>query len=321
MTSARLGCVVLDDYQSAAKGAADWSQLEHAVDVEFEKRFIGEPEALIERLQNADIVVANRERTRFDAATLAALPKLKLLVTTGMGNAAIDMLAAKSRNIVVSGTGSDGAPTAELTWALILAMARSIVPEANGIRAGAWQSSLGFALSGRTLGLVGLGRVGSAVAKVGTAFGMRVAAWSPRLDDERAAAAGVERASSLEALFQSGDVISLHATLTPESRGLVDAKLLGLMKPSAYLVNTSRAGLIDEAALIAVLKRDGIAGVALDVFATEPTQADNPLFAFERVLATPHLGYVTDVTYAAFFSQALEDILAFLAGTPIRVLN
>lgn len=321
MTSARLTCVVLDDYQSAAKGAADWSRVEQSVAVEFERNFIAGSEALIERLQHADIVVANRERTRFDAAVLEALPRLKLLVTTGMANAAIDMAAAKKRNIIVSGTGSAGAPTAELTWGLILAMARSIVPEANGIKSGAWQNSLGFALSGRTLGLVGLGRVGTAVAKVGTAFGMRVQAWSPRLDDARAAQAGVERAASLATLFQSSDIISLHATLTPDSTGLVNAEMLGLMKPSAYLVNSSRAGLIDEAALIAALKRDAIAGVALDVFAIEPTSADNPLFAFERVLATPHLGYVTDVTYAAFFSHAVEDILAFLAGEPIRVLN
>jgi phosphoglycerate dehydrogenase-like enzyme len=321
MTSARLKCIVLDDYQSAARGAAHWSRLDHAVDIEFEREFIARPEALIERLQNADIVVANRERTRFDADILAALPKLKLLVTTGMGNAAIDMVTARKRNVAVSGTGSAGAPTAELTWALILAMARRIVPEANGIKAGAWQNSLGFALSGRTLGLVGLGRVGAAVAKIGTAFGMRVQAWSPRLDDERAVAAGVERAASLATLFQSSDIISLHATLTPESTGLVDANMLGLMKPSAYLVNTSRAGLIDEAALIDALQRNAIAGVALDVFTSEPTTADNPLFAFERVLATPHLGYVADTTYAAFFGQAVEDILAFLDGEPIRVLN
>lgn len=321
MTDKRFTCVVLDDYQSVAAQCADWSVLERSVEVEFETRYLASKDALIARLAAADIVVANRERTRFDSEVLAALPRLKLLVTTGMGNAAIDMSAARARNIVVSGTGNAGAPTAELAWALILALARNIVPEANGTKAGAWQTSLGIGLHGRVLGLVGLGRVGSTVARIGTAFGMSVLAWSPRLDDERAAAAGVVRAGSLRAVFERSDVVSLHATLNTGSLGLVNAELLAAMKPNALLVNTSRAGLIDEAALISVLQNNRLGGVGLDVFSTEPTQADNPLFAFDRVLATPHMGYVTDQNFAAYFDDAVEDIAAFLTGSPIRVLN
>ncbi|MBJ7577841.1 D-2-hydroxyacid dehydrogenase family protein [Devosia sp. MC532] len=321
MADERFNCVVLDDYQSVAAQCADWSVLEGSVDVVFETRYLASKEALIARLAAADIVVANRERTLFDSEVLAALPRLKLLVTTGMGNAAIDMAAARARNIVVCGTGNAGAPTAELAWALILALARNIVPEANGIKAGAWQSSLGLGLKGRVLGLVGLGRVGTAVALVGTAFSMNVMAWSPRLNDERAAAAGVIRAESLISLFEQSDVVSLHATLNAASLGLVNADLLAAMKPHALLVNTSRAGLIDEAALISALQSNRLGGVGLDVFATEPTQADNPLFAFDRVLATPHLGYVTDQNFAAYFGDAVENIAAFLKDAPIRVLN
>lgn len=316
-----LVCVVLDDYQDAAAAAAPWERLAPRVAVSFEHRHIGRRDALVERLGDADIVVANRERTRFDAALLASLPRLKLLVTTGMGNAAIDMAAARARNIEVRGTGSAGEPTVELAWALILGLARRLVPEANGLREGRWQSSLGFGLKGRTLGLVGLGRVGTGVAAVGRALGMEVLAWSPNLTPERALAAGARRSSGLEALFAAADIVSLHAPLTESSKGLVDARLLARMRPGAYLVNTARAGLVDEAALLEALRSGRLAGAALDVFWEEPLPVVHPLLALPNVLATPHLGYVTDHNYARYFSDAVENIEAWLAGRPIRVLN
>lgn len=321
MSGAQFRCIVLDDYQSIAASVADWGRLADRVDVQFERRAISDRAELIGRLSDFDIIVANRERTAFDAPLLRALPKLKFLVTTGMGNAAIDMASARELGIPVSGTSNAGAPTAELAWALILALARRIVPEANGIKAGHWQSSLGFALSGRSLGLVGLGRVGGAVARIGVAFGMKVVAWSPNLDDARASAAGVERADRLETLFETADIVSLHATLTAASKGLVGADLLGRMKPTAYLINTARAGLVDEAALCEALKAGKLAGAGLDVFAVEPTTVDHPLLALDGVLATPHLGYVTDQNYAAYFGDAVENIVAWLNGSPIRVLN
>ena len=321
MSNARLKCVVLDDYQSAAAAMADWDRLGARVAVEFETRALTDDARLLARLVDAEIIVANRERTPFGAARLAALPKLKLLVTTGMGNAAIDMEAASARGITVSGTGNAGAPTAELTWALILGLSRQIVREANGLKEGQWQQTLGMALRGKVLGLVGLGRVGLAVAAIGHAFGMQVLAWSPRLDDARAAEAGVIRAASLEQMFEKADVISLHATLNPASRGLVDAGLIGRMKPNAYLINTARAGLVDEVALIAALQAKAIAGAGVDVFDVEPLPADHGLLALPNVLATPHLGYVTDDNYAAYFGDAVENIASWLEGRPIRVLN
>lgn len=317
-TGNTLNCVVLDDYQAVAGAVAPWQRLAPRVSVSFETRFIEDRAALVARLRDADIVVANRERTRIDAELMAALPRLRLLVTTGMRNAAIDTEAAAARGIVVCGTGSTGEPTVELTWALILALARHIVPEANGLRAGRWQTTLGLGLKGRTLGLVGLGRVGAGVAAVGRAFGMHVTAWSPRLTPERAAQAGVDMAPDLMGLFAAADIVSLHATLTPESRGLVGRELLAAMKPGALLVNTARAGLVDEAALIDALKSGPLAGAALDVFASEPLSADHPLLALPNVLATPHLGYVTGDNYARYFGDAVEDIEAWLAGTPLR---
>lgn len=321
MVPSRLTCVVLDDFQSVAGRVADWGRLADRVDVSFEARHLGDRAALVARLQDAEIVVVNRERTAFDAQLLAALPRVQLLVTTGMRNAAIDLEAARARGILVCGTGNAGEPTVELTWALILGLCRNLVAEANGLRAGHWQSTLGFGLRGKILGLVGLGRVGAGVASVGRAFGMQVMAWSPNLTDERAAAEGVVRAADLPSLFATADVISLHATLNAESRGLVGHDLLSLMRPHAFLVNTARAGLVDEAALLAALKAGRIAGAALDVFATEPLPAGHPLLALPNVLATPHLGYVTGDNYAHYFGDAVEDIEAWLAGSPIRLLN
>lgn len=321
MTNVRFKCVVLDDYQTVAASMADWDVLRGRVDVEFEPRALIDEQTLLMRLADADIIVANRERTTFSAERLRALPKLKFLVTTGMRNAAIDMAAARSQNIVVSGTSNAGAPTAELAWALILGLSRNIVREANGLRSGQWQQTLGLALEGKVLGLVGLGRVGTAVATIGGAFGMSVLAWSPRLDDARAAEAGVTRADGLEQVFEKADVVSLHATLNSASTGLVSADLIARMKPSAYLVNTSRAGLIDEPALVAALRAQQIAGAGIDVFDIEPVPTDHPLLGLPNVLATPHLGYVTDDNYAAYFGDAVDNIVAWLDRVPIRVLN
>lgn len=317
-----LNCVVLDDYQAVAGAVAPWQRLAPRVAVSFEARFLGDDrDALIARLRDADIVVANRERTRFDAGLLAELPRLRLLVTTGMRNAAIDIEAAAARGILVCGTGSAGEPTVELTWGLILALARHIVTEANGLSAGRWQATLGLGLKGRTLGLVGLGRVGAGVAAVGRAFDMQVMAWSPRLTPERASGAGVDMAADLMSLFSTADIVSLHATLTPESRGLVGRDLLAAMKPGALLVNTARAGLVDQDALIAALKTGPLAGAALDVFESEPLAAGHPLLHLANVLATPHLGYVTDENYARYFGDAVDNIEAWLAGTPLRRIN
>jgi phosphoglycerate dehydrogenase-like enzyme len=318
---ARYRCVVLDDYQSVARGVAPWDRLADRVDVEFVAQPIEDRRALVAWLSTADIVVANRERTRIDAGLLAELPKLRLIVTTGMRNAAIDVAAARGRGIPVCGTGSAGQPTVELTWALILGLCRHLVTEATGIRQGLWQSTLGLGLRGKTLGLVGLGRVGSGVAQVGLAFGMRVIAWSPRLDAARAQAAGVELAPGLENLFAAADIVSLHAVLNEESRGMVGRDLLAAMRPGALLVNTARAGLVDETALIECLETGRLAGAALDVFSREPLPADHPLRRLPNVLATPHLGYVTEDNYARFFGDAVENIEAWLAGAPIRVLD
>lgn len=321
MATKRLDCIVLDDYQQVAAKAAPWEQLADRVDMRFESRHLSRREELVALLRDADIIVANRERTAFDADLLGQLPRLRLLVTTGMRNAAIDTAAARARDILVCGTGSAGEPTVELTWALILGLCRNLVQEANALRAGRWQSSLGFGLKGRSLGLVGLGRVGSGVAAVGRAFGMKVSAWSPNLTDERAQAAGVRRAPNLISLFAGSDIVSLHAPLTEASRGLVSADLLSAMRPDAYLVNTARAGLVDEAALLAALSGGRLAGAALDVFEQEPLPADHPLLALPNVLATPHLGYVTDDNYARYFGDAVDNIAAWLAGRPVRILN
>lgn len=317
----RLECVVLDDYQSVAGRVADWSRLSDSVSVRFESRYLGDRAALIERLRDADIVVANRERTRFDAELLGGLPRLRLLVTTGMRNAAIDMAAARAHGILVCGTGNEGEPTVELTWALILGLCRNLVIEANGLRAGQWQSTLGFGLRGKMLGLVGLGRVGAGVAAVARAFGMNVMAWSPNLTDDRAAQSGAIRAPDLPTLFAAADIVSLHATLNAQSRGLVSRELLSLLRPTAFLVNTARAGLIDEEALVEALAGRRLAGAGLDVFETEPLPAGHQLLALPNVLATPHLGYVTEENYARYFGDAVENIEAWRAGSPLRVLS
>ena len=316
-----LSCAILDDYQDAALGMADWSTLASAVSVTPLREHL-EGDALVDAIASSEIVVIMRERTPFDAALFARLPRLQLLITTGMRNASIDLAAAAAHDVVVCGTGSQPHPPTELTWALILGLARQIVPENAALRAaGPWQSSVGADLAGRQLGLLGLGKIGAKVARVGLAFGMTVAAWSPNLTRERAEAEGVMISASKEDLLRSSDVVSIHVVLSERSRGLVGAADLGLMKRSAYLINTSRAAIVDQAALADALRRRAIAGAGLDVFDTEPLPADSIWRRLDNVLATPHLGYVSQANYSTYFREAVEDIQGFLAGAPVRVLQ
>jgi phosphoglycerate dehydrogenase-like enzyme len=271
---------------------------------------------------DAEIAVVMRERTPFPARLLARLPRLRLLVTSGMRNAALDVAAANGRGVVVCGTPSSPTPPVELTWALVLGLARQLVPESLALRAGGpWQSSVGRDLAGATLGVVGLGKIGGRVAAVAQAFGMDVVAWSQHLTDERAAEAGVRRAERLPDLLAQSDVVTLHLVLSDRTRGLVGADELAVMRRSAYLVNTARAGLVDTSALVAALVAGGIAGAGLDVYDEEPLPAAHLLRTLPNVLATPHLGYVTEANYRAYFTGAVEDIAAWQAGHPIRRLG
>jgi phosphoglycerate dehydrogenase-like enzyme len=263
-----------------------------------------------------------RERTPFDAWLFDRLPKLRLLVTTGMRNASIDLEAAARRGVAVCGTSGSVGTTTELAWGLILALARRI-PQENALfhSGGRWQTTLGVGMNGKTLGVIGLGNLGARTAKVGLAFGMKVLAWSPRLTPERCAEIGVAHAGSLDGLLRESDVVSIHVVLNEGSRGLLGARELGLMKRDAFLVNTSRGPLVDEAALIAVLAEKRIAGAGLDVFDREPLPNDHPLRRLDNVVATPHLGYVTVEGYRTFYGQAVEDIRAWLDDKPVRVLQ
>ncbi|GJD80429.1 D-2-hydroxyacid dehydrogenase family protein [Methylobacterium gregans] len=315
-------CLILDDYQDAARHFADWDRLRDRVAVTALRETITDPDALVARIGAAEILVIMRERTPFPAALLARLPRLELLVTSGMRNAAIDLAAAERQGVTVCGTASHPAPPAELTWALILALARRVVPESAALRAGGpWQSSVGTDLAGARLGIVGLGKIGTRIARVARAFDMEVAAWSPNLTDARAAAAGVRRAPSKEALLAESDVVTLHLVLSEATRGIIGAEDLARMKPSSFLVNTARAGLVDQAALVRALAENRIAGAGLDVFETEPLPTDSPFRTLPNVLALPHLGYVSEANYRTYFAEAVEDIEAWLGGAPVRVLG
>jgi phosphoglycerate dehydrogenase-like enzyme len=311
---------ILDDYQNVALSLASWNSLPPALKLRAFRDTLRDEAALAERLRPFDIIVAMRERTPFPRTLFERLPNLKLLVTTGMRNAAIDLAAAGACKVTVCGTELLGYPTAELAWGLILGLARSIPAEAQNMREGLWQTTVGIGLRGKVLGLLGLGRLGMEVAAIGKAFQMRVISWSPNLTAERAGAAGV-RLAGKEELFREADVLSVHLVLGERSRGLVGAHELSLMKPSAYLVNTSRGPIIEEAALLAALEARKIAGAALDVYGEEPLPAQHRLRQLPNVLLTPHLGYVTTENYRLAYGQAVEDIAAFLRGTPIRVLS
>lgn len=314
-------CVILDDYQGVALSYADWSSLD-GVTVSAVGDHVADEDLLAEILEDAEVLVLMRERTPLTRALLARVPSLRLVVTTGMRNAAIDLEACRERDVVVCGTGALATPTVELTWALILGLARHLVAESELFADAAtpWQSTVGTDLAGATLGVVGLGRIGSRVAAVGAAFGMDVIAWSPHLTAERAAEAGVRSVSKHE-LFASSDFVSLHLVLAASTRGIVAEPELAAMRPSAYLVNTARAGLVDTGALVAALAEERIAGAGLDVYDEEPLPRDHPLLALSNVLAVPHLGYVTEGNYRTFFGEAVEDVAAWRAGSPVRVVG
>jgi phosphoglycerate dehydrogenase-like enzyme len=309
---------ILDDYQDVALSLADWSSLSAQIEV-FTAPFADEDE-LVERLADFDILVAMRERTLFPAGVLSRLQQLKLIVSTGFVNAAIDVKAARELGIVVCGTGYFSYPTAELTWALILAAARNLPEQVQSMRSGGWQRGLGTSLRGLTLGVLGLGNVGKQVAAFAQAFGMRVIAWSPNLTPEKAAEHEVT-AVSKEQLFADADILSVHMVLSGRSRGLVGASELALMKPTSILVNTSRGPIVDEDALVEALRRRVIACAAIDVYDTEPLPAEHPLRSLDNALLTPHIGYVTHQLYTVFYRDAVEDIAAFIAGSPIRVMD
>jgi len=315
-----LRVAILDDYQGVALRMADWQSLHPAAQMQSFIDHVDDPDALAQRLHVFEGLVLMRERTPMPRALLERLPNLRLIVTAGMRNAAIDVAAATERRIQVCGTDMLPYPTAELTWGLILALVRQIPREDRAVREGSWQTTLGLGLKGKTLGLLGLGRLGSQVAKIGRAFGMDVIAWSENLTAERAAAAGVALVDKA-ALFARADIVSIHVVLSARSRGIVGAGELQRMKPSAFLVNTSRGPVVDEAALIEALHRRRIAGAALDVFEPEPLASDHPLLALDNVIVTPHLGYVTEENYRLIYAHAVEDIRAFIDGKVLRSIN
>jgi phosphoglycerate dehydrogenase-like enzyme len=309
---------ILDDYQDVARRLADWNRLPpHASVTVFNRHLEGEE--LVQTVTPFDVLVIMRERTHFPRALVERLPKLKLLVTTGSRNLGIDLDACRDHGVLVCGTEAGSSPTAELAWGLILAVARHIAQEDRAMREGKWQSTVGFALKGKTLGILGLGRLGTQMSQIGRAFSMRVIAWSQNLTPERAAEAGAERVEKDE-LFRAADVLTIHVLFSERTRGLVGRKEIALMKPSAVLINTARAGIVDEEALIKALNEGRIAGAGLDVYGREPLPPEAPILKAANTVLTPHLGYVTRETYNIYFSQALEDVEAWLRGTPIRVM-
>jgi phosphoglycerate dehydrogenase-like enzyme len=302
---------VLDDYQGVALELADWSAVtERASVTVFNDHLVG-TDAVVERLLPFDVVCVMRERTPLTREIIERLPRLKLIVSTGKRNASIDLAAAAERNIAIMHTGYASSPTIELTWALILAGARHIVSENESLRAGGWQRSVGDDMAQKTLGIVGLGSIGSEVAKVGLAFGMNVIAWSQNLTAETAAAVGV-RLVSKEELFRQADVVSIHLVLSKRSAGIIGAPELALMKPTARLVNTSRGPIVVEADLLHALATGQIAGAAIDVFDTEPLPLDHPFRSAPNVLATPHIGYVSRGVYEQFYGDTVKNIVGWL---------
>ncbi|MGW2563502.1 D-2-hydroxyacid dehydrogenase family protein [Streptomyces sp. NPDC001514] len=318
----RLRCAVLDDFQSVATTVVDWSPVTDEVEVVTFPEHFGSEDELVAALADFDIAVTLRERVPFSATVFARLPRLRLLVASGMRNSVIDFAAAEQHGVTVCGTASSSTPPVEMTWALLLGLARGIVPESTALRTGGpWQSTVGADLHGRRLGLLGLGKIGSRVAQIGLAFGMDVVAWSQNLTKERADEVGTGLAASKEELLGTSDFVSVHLALSDRTRGLLGAAELGLMRPTSYLINTSRAAIVDQDALLAALRDGTIAGAGVDVFDVEPLPADHPMRTAPRLLATPHLGYVTRDNYRTYYGHAIEDIQAFLAGSPVRRLG
>ncbi len=309
---------ILDDYQGVALAMGPWSRLPGTLAIEVFRDTLKDRDALVARLAPFDAILAMRERTPFPASLLERLPKLKLLISTGARNRGIDVAAAKARGIAVAGTPGAGAPTVDITWALILNLLRDVPAQEASLRAGRWQTSVGSSAGGLTLGVVGLGGLGSKVAGVGKALGMKVIAWSQNLTPEKAAAAGAEHVTK-EELFRRADVVTLHVVLSERSRGIVGAAEIAAMKPGALLINTSRGPLIEQAPLLAAL-HEGRIRAGLDVFEQEPLAADDPILAAPNTMLTPHLGYVSTQAYKAYFEGAVAAIEGYLAGTPIMEL-
>lgn len=312
---------ILDDYQGVALDMADWTPVrERGVEIVVERRpFAGEDEAA-RALADSEIVAAMRERTPFPVSLIERLPKLRLLITTGMRNASFDLEAARRRGVTVCGTEGGNEDTAELAWGLILGAARRIAEDHQTMREGGWQTRIGHRIAGKTLGVVGLGRLGGAVARVGLAFRMNVLAWSQNLTAERAAAVGVERVDK-EELLRRADIVSVHVVLSARSRGLIGRDDIARMKPGAILVNTSRGPIVDTDAVLDALKEGRLGCAAFDVYDREPLPADHPLRRTPNVLLTPHIGYVTEENYRSAYPQIIEDVLGFLDGKPLRVIT
>ncbi len=315
-----LRCAILDDYQNVALSMADWSKLEGDVDIKVFNQHLGSTDKIVRALQGFAIICAMRERTPFPRAVIDALPDLKLLITTGVRNASIDLVAATARGVVVCGTPAFGNATAGIATGLMLELARHIGFENAQLKAGVpWQSTMGLDLEGLTLALLGLGKLGTRMAEIGHAFKMNVIAWSQNLTPDTCKAAGVEYVGRDE-LFRRADFLSIHVQLSERTRGLIGKHEIGLMKPSAYLINTSRGPIVDESALIAALREKRITGAGLDVFDIEPLPVEHPFRKLNNVVLTPHLGYVAAQNYRAFFAGMVDDIRAFLDGKPVRVL-
>jgi phosphoglycerate dehydrogenase-like enzyme len=308
---------ILDDYQNVALTSADWSGVRAHHDIEAINEHIADETDLVQRLAASEIIVAMRERTPFPAGVLSRLPALRLLVTTGMTNASIDVAAAEAHGVTVCGTSGTTSAVPELTIGMIIALTRNFAAEDAAVRAGGWQHTIGPGLAGRTLGVVGLGRLGVPVARLAQAVGMSVIAWSPHLTPDRAEPHGAQAVSKPD-LFRGADVITIHMPLSDASRGVIGADDLALMKPTAYLINTSRGPIVDEPALIAALRERRIAGAGLDVYDVEPLPAEHPLRSLPNTLLLPHIGYVTTDQYRIWFAQVVEDILAWTAGAPLR---
>ena len=311
---------ILDDYQAVAASYADWSSLPADTEVVYFHDHLADEDALVERLQGFHAVAGMRERTAFPRSVLSRLPDLRLLITTGGRNASFNIPAATELGIVVCATGGAGEGPTELTWGLIIGLARQIPAEDQRTREGSWGTTVGMGLQGKTLGLLGLGRIGSLVARVGNAFDMNVIAWSQNLTAERAAECQATRVDK-DSLFRDSDIVSIHVQLSDRTRGLVTARDLALMKPTAYFINISRGPIVDESALVNVLQRGAIAGAGLDTFDIEPLPQGHPFLSLSNTLITPHVGYVTQESYQVFHRDIVEDIRAFSSGEPVRVLN
>jgi phosphoglycerate dehydrogenase-like enzyme len=302
---------ILDDYQNVALEMADWSPVARRAEITVFNDHVADPDAVVERLLPFDVICVMRERTPLPRAVIEHLPRLKLIASTGSRNASIDMTAAEEHGIHVTATGYRSTPTIEMTWALILASARHIVRESSSVREGGWQTSVGAELDGKVLGVLGLGNIGGQVARIGLAFGMKVIAWSQNMTPQIAEAAGAALVTKDE-LFRQADVVTIHLILSKRTRGLVGAADLALMKPTSWLINTSRGSIVDDGALVQALTARTIAGAALDVFNTEPLPVDHPFRSLENVLATPHIGYVAEDLYRTFYGDAAVSIAGWL---------